>query len=277
MSEISVRRALAQGWGTLRSAPGLTAAYVGIGLAVPFLLFSIHSGSNFRTFYALAVSSGVSVRDPGSALTIVSLFVLTGVGLTCVAFAAWNALLSESRDGFAGEVMYGVVGGLIASLTSALIYMAIMLPFAVVAVLFGMVLGSTGTPALIAVPVIQLVSIGALLFINARFCMAGPAMAATGSINPLSGLAQSWRLTAPAQWRILLLLLPLQVGGWLLIVGVVALGIALVEGTSDFGWQDRVITAAWMGAAALLMGLFLLVSIGLYRELAPRSDAGIFD
>ena len=279
MADISMRRALTGGFAVIRAAPLLVASYIAIGIAVPLLLFSIHAGSNFRTFYALIAFPGVSVRTAGSALTIASLFALTGVGLTCVAFAAWNALLSDSRDGYAGEIMYGVVGGLIGSLTSAVIYVGAQLPFSLVAIPLGFLARSAqgGPVATYALPVIQFVSFATLVWVNARLCLSGPVMAATGSVNPVIGLAQSWQLTAPCQWRVLALLLPFQIAAFLALIAIIALGVYLVEGSSDFGWQDWVVTAAWTSAGMGFMLLFLIVSIGLCRELMPRTNASIFD
>lgn len=276
MRDISIGRSWSQGVEALFADKRVTATYLAMTVAIPFLLFSIHDGSNFRTFYALVVDAGVFAASASTPWTILSLFLFSLIGLGSVAFAAWNAMLVPSRDGVIGEIMYGLVAGLISTVVAGVIYVGINLPFAVInMVLSGAI--RTGTVGLAAVGVIGLMNLIVLLWLAARLSMTGPAMAAAGSLNPFPAMARSWRMTAPAQWRVFAFLLLFQVVGFFLIIGFIAGASALVFGTSDFGWQDKVITVGWITVELILMTLFLIVSAGLYQELAGGTDVTVFE
>ena len=276
MRDISISRAWTQGVALLFADKRLTATYLAMTVVIPFLLFSIHDGSNFRTFYALLADAGVFAASASTPWTILSLFLFSVIGLGSVAFAAWNAMLVPSRDGVIGEVMYGLVAGLISTVIAGAIYLGINLPFAVINMALSRLV-QAGSVSLAAIGIVGLVNLFALLWLAARLSMTGPAMAAAGSLNPFPAMARSWRMTAPAQWRVFAFLLLFQIGGFLLIVGFIAGASALVFGTSNFGWQDTVITIGWIAVELILMTLFLIVSAGLYQELAGETDVTVFE
>ena len=278
-------------WGAIGTGSALLFAdkraffgYLGLALLIPFLLFSIHDQSNFRTFYALAVSDAVSVRTAETPWTILSLFLLSAMGIGCIVFAAWNAMLADSRDGPIGEIMSGLVAGIISTFVATGIYMAISIPFGIMMVGLVLAIGGGNPPTAslvagigLATIAIQLANLLAFTWACSRFCLSGPAMAATGSLNPFAGLATSWRLTAKAPWRIFFLMLAMQVGVFILTVIIVAVGVALVEGTYDFGWQDSVISLMTIGALAICVLLLMMVPMGLYSQLTGSTDSSIFD
>ena len=280
MSDFSISGAWNHGAAILAADKRTTFGYLGLALLIPFLIFSIHDGSNFRTFYALVVSSGVSVASAGTPWTILSLFVISAVAMGSIVLAAWNAMLSASRDGPVGEIMYGLVAGLICAFVGLVIYIALSIPFAVLLFVVTMAVGGSAeySIAIGAVTlVLQLLSTLTFTWLCARLCLAGPAMASVGSLNPFAALATSWRLTARAQWRIFFVMLAAQIVALLLFVGIIALGTVLVEGTYDFGWQDSVISLVWVAVEAILVLMLLVVPMGLYRELAPQTDTSVFE
>ncbi|QJQ32459.1 hypothetical protein GV829_08370 [Sphingomonas lacunae] len=276
MHGISMRSAWNQGVALLFGDRRTAAIYLGLALVIPFLLFSIHDGSNFRTFFALIADQGVFAASSETPWTILSLFLFSSIAYVGVAFAWWNAVLPASRDGVIGEVMYGLVAALISVIIAFAMYVTINLPFALMMAMVATAIES-GSISPLPMLVIGLLNAMALLWFNARLCMAGPAMAATGGLNPFPALARSWRLTGQAQWRIFFYLLLFQLIG----LGVMALfitaGVGLIVGTYDFGWQDRVITLGWMLVELALMALYLIVSGGLYRELANDTDVTAFE
>lgn len=284
MHRISMRNAWSQGLALLADDKKTAATYLAMAVIIPFLLFSIHDGSNFRTFFALIVDQGVFVASSETPWTILSLFLFSGIAYVSVAFAWWNAVLPASRDGVIGEVMYGLVSGLISTFVAAVIYLLINLPFMIVAlVAFSLFAGNGGSQAvggiagggtLLAMNFLQL---ALLLWVASRLSMTGPAMAATGSLNPFPALARSWRMTGQAQWRIFFYLLLFQLVGYVAIGVFLGVAGVLIQGTYDFGWQDRMITIGWMLFESVFMALFLAISGGLYRELANDTDVTAFE
>ena len=284
MSDFSISGAWNHGTAILAADKRTTLGYLGLALLIPFLIFSIHDGSNFRTFYALVVSSGVSVASAGTPWTILSLFVISAVAMGSIVLAAWNAMLSASRDGPVGEIMYGLVAGLICAFVGLVIYIALSIPFAVAqsGVVFAAGAASqsdrsTGIGLGLTVVIVQFASLLSFTWLCSRLCLAGPAMASAGSLNPFAALATSWRLTGRAQWHIFFVMLVAQIVALLLLVGIIALGTVLVEGTYDFGWQDSVISLVWVAVEAILVLMLLVVPMGLYRELAPSTDTSMFE
>jgi hypothetical protein len=280
MSDFSISGAWNHGTAMLAAVKRTTFGYLGLALLIPFLIFSIHDGSNFRTFFALVVSSGVSVASAETPWTILSLFVLSAIGIGSIVLAAWNAMLSASRDGPVGEIMYGLVAGLICAFVGLVIYIALSIPFAVLLFVVTMAVGGSAEYSIaigVVTLVLQLLSTLTFAWLCARLCLAGPAMASAGSLNPFAALATSWRLTGRAQWRIFFVMLAAQIVAFLLLVAIIALGAILIQGTYDFGWQDSVISIAWVVVEAILVLMLLVVPMGLYRELAPQTDTSVFE
>ena len=283
MRSISMRSAWSKGLSLLFGDWKTAATYLGMAIVIPFLLFSIHDGSNFRTFFALIADQGVFAASSETPWTILSLFLFSAIAYLSVAFAWWNAVLPESRDGVIGEVMYGLVAGLISTFVSSAIYLLINLPFMVLAIVaLQMMGGSNPAPAAAltgssAYLLMNFVQLGVVLWFNARLSMTGPAMAATGSLNPFPALARSWRLTGQAQWRVLFYLLLFQIIAYVALAAFLFGAVALITDTYDFGWQDRVITIGWMLLELLLMAVYLIVSGGLYRELVGETDITVFE
>lgn len=261
----------------------LAATYLAMAIILPFLLFSIHDGSNFRTFLALLTDWRVASASSETPWTILSLFLFSAIALGSVAMACWNAILTPSRDGVIGEVMFGFVAGLICTFVAALIYIAINLPAMIGQVVLAMAVSDMpASPAQFAVNRavavgIAMITLGFFLWVNARLCMTGPVMAAAGSLNPFPALARSWRLTAPAQWRILFFLLLFQIISFAILFAFVVGATMLMRGTADFGWQDRAISIGWIAVELTVMTLFLIVSTGLYRALVGETDISVFE
>lgn len=272
-----MRRAWTLGVDSLFADKKLAATYLAMAIIIPFLFFSVHDLSNFRAFYALATDSRVYVASDGTVWTIFSLFLFSLIALNAVALAAWNAMLASSRDGVIGEVMYGLIAGIINFAVAFVIYVAINLPFSMINLVVGMAAGGNIPVTLSVMAAVGLANLALLLWLNARLSMTGPVMAAAGSLNPFPAMVESWRMTAPAQWRVIALLLLCQLAGLFALTLFLTGAVLLIQGTYDFGWQDRVITVAWMLVELALATLFLIVSTGLYLELADTVDAAVFE
>jgi hypothetical protein len=282
-SDFKLADALSIGFRSLTANPRIVLPNLALAVILPFMVFSAFPQASMRNFLALTLNSGTYLVD-GSPLTILSIFLVAGLTIAAVLFACWQALLADSRDGMVGELMFGVVAALL-SMVVAVVINVIWSVLASIALsaLFG---GLAGTSALmgpadaqglglysltVSLPFIML-----LLWLNARLCLAGPAMAASGSINPFAGLAQSWRMTAPAQWRILFYLLAFQILGLALVVGVFTGTTALIIASDGSGWQDSGVTLAWLLTTLLLVALFVAVPLGLYRALRSEVNSEVF-
>lgn len=283
-SAFKLTDALSIGFGTLTANPRIVLPYLALAVILPFMVFGFFPQASMRNFLALMVNPGTYLAD-GSPLTILSIFLVAGFTIAAVLFAAWQALLSESRDGMVGELMYGFVAALLSMFVAVVIYVVwsvlFSLFFAGAAAAIGSGVAPTDPASLSRLgalsAVIMLLSMAPLLWLNARLCLAGPAMAASGSINPFAGLAQSWRMTGQAQWRILFYLLAFQILGFALVVGVFAGATALIVGSDGTSWHDRAVTGAWLLTTLALVALFIAVPLGLYRALRSDVDVTVFD
>ncbi len=277
-TDFKLADALSIGFRSLSANPRIVLPYLALAVILPFMVFSLFPQASMRNFLALTVNPGTYLVD-GSPLTILSIFLVAGLSIAAVLFAAWQALLAESRDGMVGEMMYGVVAALLSMAVAVAIYLSWSVPLGLV---MGLVFNTAAASQALDIFRLELFWIAVIIFllpllwINARLCLAGPAMAASGSINPFGGLAQSWRMTAPVQWRILFYLLAFQILGFMLFVGVFVGTTALIVGSDGTGWHDRAVTGAWLLTVLALVALFVAVPLGLYRALRSEVDSDVF-
>jgi hypothetical protein len=106
---------------------------------------------------------------------------------------------------------------------------------------------------------------GLLLWLTARLSCTAAIMADRARFGPLSSIAESWRLTAPAQWRIMALLALAGLFWCLVSAAVIAVyGSGMISGLFSGAW--------WIGRAVVGVPfaiLAVLVPAGIYRELRP--------
>lgn len=283
MQQFRLIDAFNAGFHHVRANPRIVLPYLALAVLGPLTVFSLFQQSSTRHFmvvfgdpYAL-----ISAETPR---TIASMFLIALFLIWSALFAAWNALLSRSRDGFAGELMYGAVAALLSGLVVAGIYIAYSLvTFAITLIGMGVSLSSFGDPASpvpnppIWLSVLILLAWLPMLWLTARLCLSGPAMAESGSINPIAGLRQSWKLTAPAQWRILAYLFGLQLLCLAVLVGGTLLSGWLIIGSDWTTWHDNAVTGIWMSYNAIMFLLYLAVPMGLYLRLRPDTDLAVFE
>jgi hypothetical protein len=278
MRELTFGGAWAAGQEAMRGSGKVITIYGALFLLLPFIVFSIYPQMGFRGLLVILVepSAYISAETPR---TILGIFFISAVLMGAVLYACWSALLARSRDGMLMEMLIGVVQALLSLIVAIIIYILLTIPFTLVG---GMVAASIGLdpgaptggavflailPSLIAIPL--------LLFVNARLSLSGPAMAAVGSINPFAGIAQSWRLTAGRWGRVMLFLLPFQIGGYILLGIAVAISTAITIAFPP-GGMDWLVTLTWALTGAIYYIAWIFVPLGLYGALRPSGSAETF-
>jgi hypothetical protein len=108
------------------------------------------------------------------------------------------------------------------------------------------------------------------LYVLGRFVVLGPVMADGRLSNPLTGLRQSWERTQGVGWRIVGLVLLVGIVGW--IATSAATSILTLVGSVLLPESLDPMAAAIANAlgGAILGLLIVLLSAGVYRQLAPR-------
>ena len=271
--DIEIRRGLAEAWALAGEHRGMLAAYVALGVVVPFLLLASEPIFSLRTVMAI-LSDPFTYRVGGSITGPLYLLGIVAVIVAGAMLAAWNGILADLREGFLAESMYGMVAGV-----------AYLLANLVVAISFGLLaalpLFALGPDALLGgrgalstgLDIYRLLISLFGSWIAARFCLAGAIMGGRGKLEPVGAFIESWRRTRTAHWRLfgfyLLYGLPFGIAAGALVIvhGAVILNTApgsLTETLMSFGW-------------VLLFALYflgqILIPAGLYRASEPAVAA----
>jgi hypothetical protein len=257
-------------------------ALIGVGVAVPVLLNLLLGGAAAMD-PAMMASGAASMAAVGSTMFLVGIlgFVLQMGSY----FASWRMGLVPGQESVGSALGYGLV----AALPVLLVTIAFVLVFGVIlAVLFGSAMipafmgggmpsdgaamGSIGLMVL-AVPVF----LAAMLWLSARFCVMGPVMAASRSFNPLTGLGESWRMTAASQWKIMgyFVLLFIVVIIISTIFGMI-FGVSMLAGGEPGTGMVAMVTI--MGAFVSIPVAYLYVGIpaGIYKALGGGDSSDVF-
>ena len=276
MSSFSMGEAWAAGRAAVTDNGPTIAIYTAMATIIPILVFSIFPETSTRTFLAMTLNNNVYYSDE-TPRTIAGLFVIASFAFGTILFGCWSAVLAASRDGLIIELMNGAVANLLSMIVATGVYVAMLVPVAIiVGVIFAASGGGNGPPTVLVqiVPTLMMIP---MLWLNARLCLAGPAMVDSGSINPFAGLAQSWRLTAPCQWRVLFYLLIFQIISYAALIGIFAGATALILGSDGTSWHDYGVTAAWMVFLAMTFLTLIILPVGIYRTVRPQSRIDIFE
>jgi hypothetical protein len=272
--DIVIGRGIAEARALAGKNKGALAAYAGLGVVLPFLLLSSEPIFNLRTIIALMVNTygtyiSGSITGPLYLLGIVSVIVAGAM------FAAWNAILAEFREGYISEIMYGMVAG------AAYLIVIILLYFSVGAIATIPILLTIGAAEWnasaggIVDGAFRLVLVVLGTWIEARLCLTGAIMGAGGRLNPFSAIAESWRSTAQAQWRLFGFyfafgtLFGLALGGLILIHSAVIWKNAQAPGSA----LEIAMSFAWVLLLAAYFLAKILVAAGFLRAAGPRRAA----
>lgn len=216
---------------------------IGFGLLAGLLLLLVA--------VALIAVIAVSFASAGSTAGVVVAF-LVAIPLMLLFAALYTAMMSAVAIGMiVGLLLTAAIGASLSSL--------------------GPAMGGRGPAG--AALLVMLVLVLLLFWVAARLSCTTAVMASRRTFNLLTGMAESWRITAPAQWRIMGFL---ALAGLLLCFGFIILGgVAGVSmaATLQQGGQPQGFGIA-QAIAGLVVGipfayLTVLVPAGIYRELTP--------
>ncbi len=174
------------------------------------------------------------------------------------------------RDSMADALLYGVKSALAILLLVFAASLVIGLGLVAVGAVFvgglaaaGSGMGSIGIALLLVLAVLLLV-----LWLYVRTSLTGVTMADAGSINPVYGIVQSWRLTAPNQWSILAYIL-------VLIVTAIVIGLLAQALFGLFGLTIAAILSAVLVDAPLSI-VAVAVFAGIYLASMPTRGSEVF-
>jgi hypothetical protein len=296
MATFSMNEAWNEGIAFIRNNLPMVTIWAAIGVLVPSVLqISILGGvSEQQAMLQQMMAAG----DPSTVLAAMGggmflVVLVSAIASTASYFGPW-------RMGLAREVVHApqaAVYALGASLLSLLFFLLLVILLAfVIAIPLGLLGfmdaagGADGQPGIGGVLaaagiglLMLLVILPLSLWLTARLSVFGPAMAAAGSINPLYGVAQSWRLTRPSQWAILgyLVLLFIALIVVSMVVGLISgVGMMAFGGLADgeIGTGSLIFTTL-LGAIIGIPTAIAYIGIpaGIYRALNPKPVADVFN
>lgn len=246
-----------------------------LGVLVPYLLHAGEPTLSLRALVAVVAGGGFfggSLTGPLYLAAIIALL------WTAAQFALWNALLPDLREGPVSEIMYALVAG-VAYLACYFVvtFLIALLP----AIGLGLALAPlrlSGSDGAIVAAVLQfLVNLGLSSFIGSRFWLAGPIMAANGSMNPFPALVESCRRTAPSWGRLLLLYFLISTLAALAFVGLFVAGSAVILADPQAeGYGETAMAGVWLVFWLLVFTVQALLAAGLYRASDQTTDAQVF-
>jgi hypothetical protein len=247
--------------------------YTALGVVVPYLLLSSEPIFSLRNLMAI-VSDPWTYRVGGSIAGPLYLLGIVAVIVAGAMLATWNAILSEMREGYISELMYGMVAGFAYLLANSLLAIAAGLIAVLPLILIGfetVARGAGGAGIALEVYRFLLSLVGG--WIGARLCLAGAIMGGRGKLEPVSAFVESWRLTRPAQWRIYGFYLLYGLVFTLLFAALAGLHGAVIMTNAPGGALERLMSLGWVMLFALYFLGQILIPAGLYRAAQPGMSA----
>jgi hypothetical protein len=173
-------------------------------------------------------------------------------------------------DSTADALVYGLKASVLMLLFLMAVILVVGLGVGLVAVALGAGAMASGAGAGMAIGLILLllVLLFVMLWLVARLSVAAPAMADAGSINPLYGIATSWRLTADRQWSIL---------GYIILLAIAA-GVISSLAQAIFGLFGATVGSALsvVVVTAPIAVVTIAVYAGIYLTVARRDTGDVF-
>lgn len=253
-------------------------ALIGVGIVVPLILqFALGGGAMMADPMSMAAGGGLAAM--GGLMILLSL--INYILQTGSYFASWRIGLSNGSEPLGSALAYGMV----AALPTLLLGIVVVVVLALIGfVVFGSALapvmmgGQPGAGMGGLMLLLMLLFFLFVLWLAARFCCTGPVMADQRTYNILTGLGESWRMTAASQ---------LKIFAYFILIGValfvVFLILGMIVGVSMFAGGGAPSGGSMVGLiiGALLLSIpmaYLQVGVpaGIYRALGGRSQADVF-
>lgn len=252
-------------------------ALIGVGIFLPLILqFALGGGAMMTDPMSFASGGGVAAMGGLMMLTSLVNYILQ----TGSYFASWRIGLSNGSEPLGSALTFGVIAALPALLLGIVVVLVL--------VLIGFVMfGSALAPMMMAeqpsaaggglMLLLMLLFFLFVIWLGARFCCTGPVMADQRTYNVLTGLGESWRMTAASQWKIFayFLLIGVALVVLLMILGMIV-GVSMFAGGTPGAGS---IIGIVIGALLLSIPMAYLqvgVPAGIYRALGGRSQADVF-
>lgn len=245
------------------------------------------------TFASMAMSQG----DPSVMMSAIGRLFLFGLLAAIILYAAcmliWRAGLKPGEaPNFGWAFQAGPAFAFAMFVVFIAVYLVVIIITFVLALIFGAAFagaggfspsalqsGTLGGGAIALMVVYYIAMLVFFLWIFSRLSVAGPVMADRLTRNPVTGLTESWRMTAASQWTIvgfyvLIAILSLVYG---FVVGMIFGGImgAAASGGSAVGSILSIIVMALVVYVPQLL-LSFAMPIGIYRAIAPRASTDVF-
>ncbi|KTE10775.1 glycerophosphoryl diester phosphodiesterase membrane domain-containing protein [Sphingopyxis sp. H115] len=252
-------------------------ALIGVGIVAPLVIqFALGGGAMMADPMSLA-AGGMAAMGGLAILTSLINYVLQ----TGSYFASWRMGLSNGSETLGSALGFGFI----AALPTLLLMIAVVLVLVLIGfVVFGSALaplamgGQPGAGTSAIMLLLMLLFFLFLIWLAARFCCTGPVMADQRTFNVLTGLGESWKMTAASQWKIFgyFILLGIALFVVFLILGMIV-GVSMFAGGGMPGGGS--IVAILIGALLLSIPMAYLqvgVPAGIYRALGEGSKSDVF-
>ncbi len=294
MMAFSLNEAWNEGVAFVRNNLRMVVIWAAIGALIPAIMsFAIMGGIAQQQAMMQQIMAGgdpsAMLAAMGGGVFLVSM--ISQVITTASYFGAWRMGLARDVVAAPQAGIYAFGASLLSLLffliTGILLVLVLAIPLGLLGVLGAAAGGESGGPA----GILAAVGIGLLLFLllvplilwlSARLSVYGPAMAAAGSINPLYGVAQSWRLTKPAQWSILgyIVLLIIAIIVVSMVIGLISgVGMLATGGLQSGGLGTGTLiftTIVGMVVAVPMAVAYIGIPAGIYRALRPDPVSDVF-
>lgn len=239
--------------------------YVGLGVVFPFLFLSSDPIFSLRNIMAI-VSDPWTNRVGGSITGPLYLLGIVAVITAGAMLAAWSAIQAEIREGYVGELMYGMVAGfayLIANIV--LVILAGLIATIPLFILGPEVLLGGNKAMLIGIEIYRFLTSLVGGWVGARLCLAGAIMGGRGKLEPVSAFIESWRRTRSAQWRLYGFYLLYGVAFAIPFAGLAMLHGAIIMTNEPGSLLETLMSFGWVLLLALYFLGQILIPAGLYR------------
>lgn len=269
--DIDIRRGLAEARELAAAHKTMLAAYVGLGVVIPFLLLSSEPLFSLRAI--LTILDNPWLRFSGSITGPLYLLAIIGAIVAGAMCAAWNGLLTDMREGYIAEIMYGMVAGFAYFLCNILLNVAMWAIMAAPILLVGgmMEWEALGGGALSLI--YQLLLTAAGFWFAIRLCLAGAIMGGRGKLEPVSAFIESWRRTQTAQWRLCGFYLCYGLLFGIVAGGLMAIHLTVIMNNAPGGLVETMMSFGWMVFFAFYFLGQILIPAGLYRASEPGAAA----